>query len=132
MEFDWYVIPTKHEVDVGTPIINSVDDLYAQLRFLRYTGGFADQATFTRMITRPLKSGNPAAVSRLQMLMAATTLRRKKEMQFQGKKNLEFPCVDEYLHKVGRTFSRANCLTLKISHRVREQNTMFWRVMHLV
>ena len=101
MEFDGCVLRVMSRLTLGTPIVNGVNDLYAQMRFLRYTGGFAEQAIFDRLIRRPLSQGNPHAVAILQKLMAGVCLRRKKDMEFQGEKILHLPGVDEYLHKIG-------------------------------
>jgi SWI/SNF-related matrix-associated actin-dependent regulator of chromatin subfamily A3 len=90
-------------VDLGTPIINSVDDLYPQIRFLHFTGGLSDHNIFTRLITRPLKAGDQAAAGRLQLLMSSTTLRRRKDMKFDGKCIVNLPGVTEYIHKIGNS-----------------------------
>jgi SWI/SNF-related matrix-associated actin-dependent regulator of chromatin subfamily A3 len=90
-------------VDLGTPIINSVDDLYPQIRFLHFTGGLSDHNIFTRLITRPLKAGDQAAAGRLQLLMSSTTLRRRKDMKFDGKFIVNLPGVTEYIHKIGNS-----------------------------
>jgi SWI/SNF-related matrix-associated actin-dependent regulator of chromatin subfamily A3 len=66
----------------GTPIINSLKDLYSQIRFLRLTGGLEDLSMFNAVLIRPLSSGNPAAATVLQALMKAICLRRRKDMSF--------------------------------------------------
>lgn len=86
----------------GTPIINSLSDLYSQLRYLHFTGGLAEQELFTRLITRPLKNGDPAAAGKLQLLLSGCCLRRRKDMVFGGRRIVELPEMKEYLHKIGK------------------------------
>ena len=85
----------------GTPIINSLSDLYSQMRFLKFSGGFSEQEIFNRLITRPLRSGDPSAAGILQALMGGTCLRRRKDMKFAGKSIVELPGIDEYVHPIG-------------------------------
>lgn len=123
MEFNWFS-HLRCEADVGTPIINSLSDLYSQMRFLHFSGGFSEQEIFNRLITRPLRYGDPSAAKVLQMLVGGTCLRRRKDMKFRGKRIVELPGVDEYLHKIGippmvkpnKTFLRKNA-----------RNIWFWR-----
>ena len=95
--------PLSHSnlIDLGTPIINALGDLYSQVRFLRFSGGFSEQEIFNRLITRPLRSGDPNAAAVLQSLMGGVSLRRRKDMKFQGKLIIELPGIEEYLHKIG-------------------------------
>ena len=78
-----------------------MSDLYSQIRFLRYSGGFAEQEIFNRLITRPLRSADPGAAGILQNLMREVCLRRRKDMEFEGKRIVDLPGVEEYLHKIG-------------------------------
>jgi len=66
----------------GTPIINSLRDLYAHLRFIGITGGLEQLEVFNGVLVRPLKNGSIDATFLLQAIMAAFTLRRRKEMAF--------------------------------------------------
>jgi SWI/SNF-related matrix-associated actin-dependent regulator of chromatin subfamily A3 len=88
----------------GTPIINELKDLYSQVRFLGIQGGLSDWSVFNRLITRPLKSGDPTAIRLLQALMSGSSLRRRKDMKLQGKPVIELPGVDEYVHMIGTFF----------------------------
>ena len=86
---------------IGTPIINSLGDLYSQVRFLHFGGGFSEKEIFTRLIERPIRSGDPSGSRILQLLMGGICLRRKKDMEFRGKSIVELPGVDQYVHKIG-------------------------------
>ncbi|BCS20143.1 DEAD/DEAH box helicase [Aspergillus puulaauensis] len=66
----------------GTPIINTLKDLYSQVRFLGLTGGLEDLAVFNSVLIRPLMSDDPDARLLLQALMSTICLRRRKDMGF--------------------------------------------------
>jgi SWI/SNF-related matrix-associated actin-dependent regulator of chromatin subfamily A3 len=78
-----------------------MSDLYSQMRFLRFSGGFSELAIFNRLIARPLRSGDPSASGTLQLLMGEICLRRRKDMKLEGKPIVELPGVDERLLKIG-------------------------------
>ncbi|KAL4788063.1 SNF2 family N-terminal domain-containing protein [Aspergillus varians] len=66
----------------GTPIINTLKDLYSQIRFLGLTGGLEDLAVFNSVLIRPLMSDDPDSRLLLQALMSTICLRRRKDMDF--------------------------------------------------
>ncbi|KAK1145795.1 hypothetical protein N8T08_004036 [Aspergillus melleus] len=66
----------------GTPIVNSLKDLFSQVRFLGLTGGLEDMAVFNSVLIRPLMSEDPNARLLLQTLMCTICLRRRKDMEF--------------------------------------------------
>ncbi|KAJ5665096.1 uncharacterized protein N7477_007544 [Penicillium maclennaniae] len=66
----------------GTPIINTLKDLYSQVRFLGLTGGLEDFAMFNSVLMRPLTNGEPEARLLLEALMGTICLRRRKDMEF--------------------------------------------------
>lgn len=84
----------------GTPIINSLKDLYCLLRFIGITGGFEQLEIFNGVLVRPLKNGSPDGAFLLQAIMAAFTLRRRKEMSII---DLRLSSIEEYKH--GITFT---------------------------
>ncbi|KAJ5398775.1 hypothetical protein N7465_009264 [Penicillium sp. CMV-2018d] len=66
----------------GTPIINTLKDLYAQIRFLKFSGGLEDLRIFNSALIRPLTAGEPEARLLLEALMGTICLRRRKDMGF--------------------------------------------------
>lgn len=66
----------------GTPIINSLKDLYSQVRFLQLKGGLEDSAVFNSVLIRPLVAGEADARLLLEALMGTICLRRRKDMDF--------------------------------------------------
>lgn len=84
----------------GTPIVNSLKDLFSIVRFLRLSGGLTEWQLFNGAIIRPLNAGLQRASDLLQTLMKSITLRRKKEMKFI---DLKLPELTEYVHHIDFT-----------------------------
>lgn len=91
------VSATSRWVLTGTPIVNSIKDLYSMLKFLRISGGLERLDIFNAVLTRPLANGDENAERLLQTLMEAMVLRRKKDMSFV---DLKLPEKTEYIHRI--------------------------------
>lgn len=81
----------------GTPIVNSIKDLYSMLKFLGITGGLERMEIFNAVLTRRLAIGDPTAELILQSVMRTMSLRRKKDMKFV---DLKLPELSEYVHRI--------------------------------
>lgn len=64
----------------GTPIVNSIKDVYSMVKFLKLTGGIQELVVFNSVITRPLAQGQHHAEVLLQYLMRDLCLRRLKDV----------------------------------------------------
>ncbi|KAK4506659.1 hypothetical protein PRZ48_000391 [Zasmidium cellare] len=84
----------------GTPIVNSLKDLYSLLRFIGITGGMQQLDIFNRVLVRPMKNGDVSATNLLKLIMKSFTLRRRKEMAFI---DLKLPPLEEFVHRVDFT-----------------------------
>ncbi|NXT77050.1 HLTF factor, partial [Zapornia atra] len=74
----------------GTPIQNSVKDLWSLISFLKLKP-FTDREWWHRTIQRPVTMGTPGGLGRLQSLIRTITLRRTKTSKVRGKPILELP-----------------------------------------
>ncbi|KAF2128031.1 hypothetical protein P153DRAFT_376928 [Dothidotthia symphoricarpi CBS 119687] len=71
----------------GTPLMNSAEELYSLLRFLK-TPGYTDWYKFNREIAKPMKSNQHAtrvkAMQRVQIIVKSVMLRRQKTTKVDG------------------------------------------------
>jgi SNF2 family DNA or RNA helicase len=74
----------------GTPIQNSMRDLFALIRFLRLEP-LAERDVFRSALERGIKLGDPNALLRLRILMAAIAKRRLKTSTIGGRALIELP-----------------------------------------
>ncbi|KAL5119689.1 hypothetical protein ACEQ8H_002295 [Pleosporales sp. CAS-2024a] len=78
----------------GTPMMNSIDELFPLLRFLK-TSRYNDWKLFSQEIARPAKHHRQdtrnRAMSRVQILLKAVMLRRQKTSEVDGKPILNLP-----------------------------------------
>ncbi|XP_069831488.1 helicase-like transcription factor [Dendropsophus ebraccatus] len=77
-------------VVTGTPIQNSLKDLWSILSFLKLKP-FNDREWWHRTIQRPVTVGDQEGLRRLQALIKCITLRRTKTTKVNGKPVLELP-----------------------------------------
>ncbi|XP_048361411.1 helicase-like transcription factor isoform X2 [Sphaerodactylus townsendi] len=74
----------------GTPIQNSLKDLWSLLSFLKLKP-FTDREWWRRTIQRPVTMGDQGGLKRLQSLIKSITLRRTKTSKVKGKPVLTLP-----------------------------------------
>ncbi|OCK82728.1 hypothetical protein K432DRAFT_292616 [Lepidopterella palustris CBS 459.81] len=92
-----YLMAQSRWVLTGTPIINTLKDLYSLVKFLRLSGGIDRWELFQSAIVRPVHHGDDRGSFLLQLLMSEICLRRKKEMSFI---DLKLPELSEYVHRI--------------------------------
>ncbi|OJD35014.1 snf2 family helicase [Diplodia corticola] len=81
----------------GTPIINTLKDLYSLAKFIRLSGGLDRFELFNGALIRPVNQGDERGSFLLQMLMSSICLRRRKDMPFI---DLRLPELSEYVHRI--------------------------------
>ncbi|KAH9863842.1 hypothetical protein J1614_009774 [Plenodomus biglobosus] len=105
----------------GTPMMNSVDELYPLLRFLK-VHPYSDWTKFNSDIGKPVKHTHPAtrkkAMNRVQILLRSVMLRRQKSSKVDGQEvctippkhtataNVEFSDAEHELYKALETKSQ--------------------------
>ncbi|KAK0659302.1 Helicase-like transcription factor [Lasiodiplodia hormozganensis] len=81
----------------GTPIINTLKDLYSLAKFIRLSGGLDRFELFNGALIRPVNQGDEHGSFLLQILMSSICLRRRKDMPFI---DLRLPELSEYVHRI--------------------------------
>lgn len=81
----------------GTPIVNSLKDLYSLIKFIGLTGGLERLEIFNSVLVRPLKAGEENGTALLRAIMTALCLRRTKEMSFV---DLRLPQLSSYVQRI--------------------------------
>ncbi|KAL0027476.1 hypothetical protein WJX77_004115 [Trebouxia sp. C0004] len=80
----------------GTPIQNSVDDLYSCFRFLRYNP-YCKKAAFKSMLKDPLQDNPAKGAQLLQVCLKALLLRRTKTSTIDGEPVVKLPPREQQL-----------------------------------
>lgn len=83
----------------GTPIQNSVKDLWMLLAFLRLKP-FDVREWWNRVIQRPVTQGDRAGIQNLQTLVKCITLRRTKSSEVNGRPLVSLPEKTVYVEQV--------------------------------
>lgn len=83
----------------GTPIQNSMKDLWSLVNFLQISP-FTDKQWWNRAIERPLNEGNDNALKRVQHLMGAIAMRRTKTMKINDKPIVDLPERNVFIEHV--------------------------------
>ncbi|XP_071999196.1 helicase-like transcription factor isoform X1 [Engystomops pustulosus] len=83
----------------GTPIQNSLKDLWSILSFLKLKP-FTEREWWHRTIQRPVTTGEEAGLRRLQALIKSITLRRTKTTKVKGKLLLQLPERKVYMQYI--------------------------------
>lgn len=92
-----HLLATSKWVLTGTPIVNTIKDLYSMIKYMGMTGGLERMELFNSILTRPLSIGDPNAELILQSIMRTMCLRRRKDMAFI---DLKLPEKSEYVHRI--------------------------------
>ncbi|XP_069753508.1 helicase-like transcription factor isoform X2 [Narcine bancroftii] len=83
----------------GTPIQNSLKDLWSILSFLKLKP-FTDRQWWHRTIQRPVTMGDQHGLKRLQALINNITLRRTKTSRVNGKSVIELPTRTVFIQHI--------------------------------
>ncbi|KAM3190506.1 hypothetical protein ACQJBY_068533 [Aegilops geniculata] len=107
----------------GTPIQNSIDELYSYFRFLKYDP-YSTYSSFCTMIKHPIARNAVHGYKKLQTVLRIVLLRRTKETTINGKPIINLPPKTIKLQKVDFTKEeRAFYLTLEERSRQQFKDT---------
>lgn len=87
----------------GTPIQNSINDVYSYIKFLNYDP-WDTYAFWRRAIADNFEKGKEFAVNLLKKILQPLILRRTKTSKCQGKIIVELP--EKIIHNINLDFSK--------------------------
>uniref|UniRef100_A0ACD5UUY2 Uncharacterized protein n=1 Tax=Avena sativa TaxID=4498 RepID=A0ACD5UUY2_AVESA len=83
----------------GTPMQNTIDDLYSYFRFLKYEP-YSAYTSFHSMIKNPISKGSSQGYKKLQTVLKIVLLRRTKETLLDGEPIIKIPGKTIELKKI--------------------------------
>ncbi|KAK9831907.1 hypothetical protein WJX81_008001 [Elliptochloris bilobata] len=86
----WSLQATRRWCLTGTPIQNSIDDLYSYFRFLKYEP-YSKHAAFKTLLKEPLQSSPALGTKRLRTVLQGMLLRRTKATRIDGQPVVDLP-----------------------------------------
>ncbi|XP_051218804.1 helicase-like transcription factor CHR28 isoform X1 [Lolium perenne] len=86
----------------GTPMQNTIDDLYSYFRFLKYEP-YSVYGSFQSMIKNPISKGSKQGYKKLQTVLKIVLLRRTKETLLDGEPIIKIPPKTIELKKINFT-----------------------------
>lgn len=86
----------------GTPMQNTIDDLYSYFRFLKYEP-YSSYRLFHSMIKNPISKGASQGYKKLQTVLKIVLLRRTKETILDGEPIIKIPTKTIQLKKINFT-----------------------------
>ncbi|KAM0894324.1 hypothetical protein ACQ4PT_024505 [Festuca glaucescens] len=86
----------------GTPMQNTIDDLYSYFRFLKYEP-YSVYGSFQSMIKNPISKGSTQGYKKLQTVLKIVLLRRTKETLLDGEPIIKIPPKTIALKKINFT-----------------------------
>ncbi|XP_071803107.1 helicase-like transcription factor [Asterias amurensis] len=84
----------------GTPIQNSIKDLWALMAFLGLEPFKSNRAWWQRTIVRPINQGDKTAIDRISHLMGQIALRRTKTQKVKGELLVDLPSKQVFIQHV--------------------------------
>jgi SNF2 family DNA or RNA helicase len=87
----------------GTPIQNSVDDLYSYFKFLRYEP-YSNYSAFKQLIKDPVEGDDPQGFNRLKVALRPILIRRTKDSKDKDGNKI-FPLPDRNVRLIKKEFS---------------------------